>query len=132
MWIEWFPIDIPSIASRNGTIPPSGYLELLPLRLPFCQATSLLAHWSRLTPVDAARTPGTPQTNRRRTTDSPRIPRLSTTRLWRTRRTPSPSMSNHGSRARANGVLIDRDTPATSERDFREGAASWAAGHVVE
>jgi hypothetical protein len=60
MWIEWLPTDMPSIASRNGTMPPSGYFELLPLRLPFCQAMSLLAHWSRLTPVDAARTPGTP------------------------------------------------------------------------
>src|SRR6185312_2550876 len=89
MWIEWLPTDIPSIASRNGTIPPSGYRELLPLRLPFCQATSLLAHWSRLTPVDAARTPGElrprpdPRTDRVRervafsSIESPRRPQTS-------------------------------------------------------
>src|SRR5687768_11830218 len=53
MWIECDPALRPSKATRNGTIPPSGYRELLPLRLPFCQALSELAHWSRLTPTPA-------------------------------------------------------------------------------
>jgi hypothetical protein len=35
-------------------MPPSGYRLLLPFRLPFCQALSVLAHWSRLTVVAAS------------------------------------------------------------------------------
>src|SRR5829696_295577 len=53
MRIVCVPAVNPSIARRNGTTPPSGYLALLPFRLPFCQAALRLAHWSRLTPTAA-------------------------------------------------------------------------------
>src|SRR4029450_10850316 len=117
MWIAWEPTDRPSNATRNGTMPPSGYLELLPLRFPFCQALSVLAHCSRLTPPPAARTGSTPQTRISSDAAIARIPRLTATRLRRRRLTLRPSMSHHGSRFWPNGNLIDRDTPATSENE---------------
>src|SRR5919109_3927498 len=104
MWIEWLPAVRPSRASRNGTMPPSGYRELLPLRLPFCQYASSEAHWSRSTLPPAARI-DTGQSARPRTT----IASAATLAAVESRRRPAvdnglPSVDDDDRR----GVFSDR------------------------
>src|SRR6187549_1616696 len=97
MWMAWLPAFSPSNATRNGTMPPSGYRLLLPLRFPFCQARSLLAHWSRSTLVPARATAGA---------KSPTATSIDATMnrvpiLWRPDMARSPMLARSGVSGRA-------------------------------